>query len=44
MSAPEEQLAALAIADGGEPKAKKEKKPKADKPKQVGWRALCHTL
>lgn len=52
MAAPEEQMAALSVADGaaaaegGKPKKeKKEKKPKADKPKQVGGGLLGpHTL
>ena len=45
MAAPEEQMAQLTVADGaadgaaaaagGSAKPKKEKKPKADKPKQV---------
>lgn len=39
MAAPEEQMAALSVADGGaaaKAKPAKEKKPKAEKPKQVG--------
>lgn len=39
MAAPEEQMAALSVADSGaaaKVKPAKEKKPKADKPKQVG--------
>lgn len=46
MAAPEEQMAALSVADGAPAaaaeggKPKKEKKPKADKPKQVHSQCL----
>ena len=46
MTAPEEQMAALSVADGAPAaaaeggKPKKEKKPKADKPKQVQGQCL----